>query len=324
MDKIEKIISILEKESLTNEEEHYLKDSLESDGDLKRLSEVFMSLKSGLENSVHLDDDLLTSYLLQQKGNEPDDKLVYYLQHKIEDHLNRCSICRDEYKFLDANYSETEEYISSTLNDASGNNNELTKIYPSTFFQNFNTYKYAFASVMAIFILYVGLFSISSIITPDYKKDLFTERNSDFYKTRGRTSLQFQKALDAIQNNNFSEAANYLSKDIKDHANESSIFYSHYILGLSYLKSAESNFLGMFSDFDKEKVKIATENLMISIEKNISGNYDNLKLDAHYYLARSYLLLSDPDQATEHLTIVINQKGKFYIEAKSTLEYINK
>ena len=72
----------------------------------------------------------------------------------------------------------------------------------------------------------------------------------------------------------------------------------------------------MFPSYDADKLNYSIENLNTSIEKNSSGNYNNLKLDAHYYLGRSYLLLENYDKAKEELNIVITLKGKFYNEAK--------
>jgi hypothetical protein len=323
MEKIEKIISLLEKEILTKEEEQYLVSIKDTDDDAKRLIKVFNSLKAELQNFVHIEEELLYSYLLLKNGNEPEDKLVYALQSKIEDHLINCSICNDKYGFLETIYSETADHLANTINDNKTVGHSSDEIYPSTFLQKFSTYKYAFVSIASVLILYIGLNIVSSISTPDFKKDLFTEQDNEFYKTRGRTSLLFQKALDAIENSNYSDAVNYLNEDISEHDKESSIFYSHYILGLTYLKSSESNFLGMFNNFDVKKVELAIESFNSSIKKNISGNYDNLNLDAHYYLGRSYLLLAAPGSAKEHLNIVINQKGKFYNEATTALTNIN-
>jgi tetratricopeptide (TPR) repeat protein len=168
------------------------------------------------------------------------------------------------------------------------------------------------------------MFTVSSITTPDYKKDLFSAQNEDFYLTRGRTSISFQKGLDALDKGNYSDAINYLNLDIEKHTNESSIFYSNYILGSTYLKAAESNFLGMFISFDEKNVQLAIENLKTSIKKNTSGSYENLNLDANYYIGRAYLLLDDFDSAKKHLKIVVNKKGRFYNEAGTMIEAMEK
>ena len=51
---------------------------------------------------------------------------------------------------------------------------------------------------------------------------------------------------------------------------------------MTYLKAAESNFLGLFTSYDKENVNLAIANLKESIDKNNSGDYESLKLDSYY------------------------------------------
>ena len=321
MEQYEKIIELIEKVNLSPEEEKYLNDSIESDKDIKRLTEVHMNLKSGLNDSIHFDLDLLTSYILYEKGNVPDDKIVPLIADKIKLHLDNCLKCREEYEILEADYTDVKEYLKNTFDD---DNKENHKLIPSFLSQNITKYRFAFTTAITLVFLYVGMFAVSAIITPDYKKNFFTEKNEDFYLTRGRTSISFQKGLDAIDKGNYSDAINYLNLDIEKHNNESSIFYSNYILGNTYLKAAESDFLGMFISFDEDKVQHAIENLKTSIEKNTSGSYENLNLDANYYIGRAYLLLNDTDSAKKHLEIVLNKKGRFYNEAETLIEAMEK
>jgi len=321
MEQYEKIIKLIEKVNLSPEEEKYLNDSIQSDKDIKRLTEVYKNLKTGLADSTHFDLDMLTSYILYEKGNVPDDKIVPLIADKIKLHLDNCLKCREEYEMLEADYSDVKEYLKNTFVD---DNKGKHKLLPSLLSQNITKYRYAFTSVITLVFLYIGMFTVSSIITPDYKKNFFSGQNEDFYLTRGRTSISFQKGLDAIDKGNYSNAINYLSLDIEKHNNESSIFYSNYILGNTYLKAAQSDFLGMFISFDKDKVRLAIKNLKASIEKNTSGSYENLNLDANYYIGRAYMLLDDINSARKHLEIVVNKKGRFYNEAETMIEEIEK
>jgi tetratricopeptide (TPR) repeat protein len=157
--------------------------------------------------------------------------------------------------------------------------------------------------------------------TPEYIKN-FNTNKEDFYITRGRTSMAFQKGLDAIENKNWDEAIKSLNEDIASNSGESSIFYSHYVLGLTYLRSADSDFLGLFKSFDEEKVKSAVYNLEKTIELNTSGNFYNINLDANYYLGRAYLLLEDYAEAKTHLQYVVNEKGGLYKDAEELLNSI--
>jgi len=304
MEQYEKIIELIKKVNLSPEEQKCLDDSIESDKDLKRLIEVYKNLNCGLEDTIHSDLDMLSSYILYEKGNEPDDKLVPLIADKIKLHLDKCLICRKEYEVLEADYSDVKEYLKNT--------------------QNIAKYRYAFTTVITLIVLYAGMFTVSSFKTPDYKENVFSAQDEDFYLTRGRTSISFQKGLDALDKGNYSDAINYLNLDIEKHNNESSIFYSNYILGSTYLKAAKSDFLGMFISFDEDKVQLAIENLKTSIKKNTSGSYENLNLDANYYIGRAYLLLDDFDSAKKHLEIVVNKKGRFYNEAETMIEAMEK
>jgi hypothetical protein len=52
--------------------------------------------------------------------------------------------------------------------------------------------------------------------------------------------------------------------------------------------------------------------------------YENLNLDANYYLGRAYLLLDDFVNAKKHLKIVVNMKGSFYNVATSMIELMER
>ena len=321
MEQYEKIIKLIEKVNLSPEEEKYLNDSIEADKDIKRLIEVYKNLKTGLADSIHFDLDTLTSYILFEKGNVPDDKIVPLIADKIKLHLDICLKCREEYEMLEGDYFDVKEFLKNTF---AVDNKEQHKVMPSFISQKITQYRYAFTTVITLIVLYIGMFTVSSITTPDYRKNFFSAQNEDFYLTRGRTSISFQKGLDALGKGNYSDAINYLNLDIEKHSNESSIFYTNYILGSTYLKAAESDFLGMFISFDEDKLQLAIENLKISIEKNSSGSYENLNLDANYYIGRAYLLLDDFDSAKKHLEIVVNKKGGFYNEAETIIESMEK
>ncbi|MCK7526438.1 MAG: hypothetical protein MZV64_56980 [Ignavibacteriales bacterium] len=68
--------------------------------------------------------------------------------------------------------------------------------------------------------------------------------DEDFYTTRGRTSELFQRGLDAIDRKDYDSAIQYLNDDVNKNQNDESIFYTHFILGITYVNKAESDFLG--------------------------------------------------------------------------------
>ena len=106
---------------------------------------------------------------------------------------------------------------------------------------------------------------------------------------------------------------------IKNQKDES-IFYTHFVLGITYVNKAESDFLGLFKSFNKEDVAKGIENFEKSIELNKSGKFDNLKLDANYYIGKSYLMIDDKSSARKHLQSVVDGKGSYYKKAEELLK----
>ena len=130
-----------------------------------------------------------------------------------------------------------------------------------------------------------------------------------FIKPEEERPPLFQQGLDAIDSKEYDSAIEFLSQDIIDHKSERSIFYSHYILGITYLKASEKDFIGLFRSYDKNNVNLAIANLKESIDKNNSGDYESLKLDSYYYLGRAYLLIDSTDAAAANFRKVIDGKG---------------
>lgn len=318
MEKHVKIIELLEKGSLSAEEQKYIDEIIGADSDAARLVKVYYNLKEELPQKFHPDSEMIGNFILFENGEEPEDKLVLLLADKIKDHLKNCLQCRDEYSLLKEEYTEAENFISQNILKEERAEKKST-ILPSFIQNQFSNLRYAVTALVIIGVAYFGLLTVSSLTTPQYKQNIFSSNEDAKFITRGRTSLPFQKGLDAAEKGNYDEALKYFEEDIKEHSAESSIFYSYFITGLTYLKSAEKDFLGMFPSYDAEKLNLAIKYLISSIEKNDSGNYDNLKLDAHYYLGRAYLLLENFEKAKEELNIVISSKGKFYNEAKEII-----
>jgi hypothetical protein len=319
MEKLDKILQLLEMKSLSEEDQKLLKQFADSDEEIKSFIGSYKTLSNSLSASGHVPTDLIASYVLFEKGDDPENKVAAVLSQKIKSHLAECSTCKEEYKMLLSEFSNISEHVDKALHPEQISKVEVKSILPLAIFKRSTTFRYAFATLSVLIIAYVGLFFISSGLTPDYKKNIFASEWEDTYKTRGRTSPLFQKGLDAIDNKEFIRAIEFLSQDIIDHQNESSIFYSHYILGITYLKASEKDFIGLFKEYDKENVNLAIVNIKESIDKNDSGDYESLKLDSYYYLGRAYLLVDSTDAATANFRKVINGKGRFSKEASELI-----
>ena len=125
--------------------------------------------------------------------------------------------------------------------------------------------------------------------------------------------------MDAIDRNDYENAIKFLNDDINNNKSDESIFYTHFILGITYVKKAEKDFLGLFKSFNKEDVAKGINNFERSITLNNSGNFDNLKFDAHYFIAKSYLMIDDKTSAREHLQLVVDGRGSYFKKAEKLL-----
>jgi len=324
MEKFDKILELLERKTLTEAEKKLLGEFSDSDEEIKSFINIYKKLNSSLTASGHIPTDLLASYLLFEMGDELDNKLILLIRNKIKSHLAECSDCLNEYNNLVTEYSEIQEHVDKSINRDSKVTVKESDFILSLLLKRTTALKYAFATLAVFVVAYFGLFIVSTSVTPDYKKNIFSDEQEDFYKTRGRTSALFQQGLNAIEKGDYLKAIDYLSEDIREHQNEKSIFYTHYIIGITYLKASESAFIGLFKSYDKEKVKLAIANLKESIDKNNSGDYESLKLDSYYYMGRAYLLNDEQDSAIPNFQKVIDGKGRYSKEAAQLITNLEK
>jgi len=324
MEKFEKILELLDKKTISDSEKKILEEFSDSDEEIKSFISIYNGLRSSLTVTGHLPTDLLASYVMFEIGNEPDDNIIPVLREKIKSHLAECSICKNEYDELVSEYSEVREHVNKSVVRKSQSSFREKNLFIPSFLKPSTSFRYAFATLAVFIVAYFGLFIVSTSITPDYKKNIFANEQEDFYKTRGRTSPLFQQGLNAIEKGDYSKAIEFLSEDIEEHQNEKSIFYTHYIIGITYLKAAESGFIGLFKSYNKNQVNLAIANLKESIDKNNSGDYESLKLDAYYYMGRAYLLNDERDSAISNFQKVIDGKGKYSKEAAQLIVNLEK
>ena len=321
MEKFDKILELLEKTSISTEEQEYIENARKSDNEIEKLIRVFNSLKNNLPKLIHLDVETIASYILYENGDEPEIKSINLLADKIKEHLSKCKLCKLDYDNLRQEYFITNEFVKTSINDRKHLDKIQTPIWG--IFKAGNVFKYSFAAIVVLVMLYTGLYFYSNSTIKLYEKDLFNSTTEEVYSTRGRTTLIFQKGLDAVEHGDYEAAVNFFKEDINENKNDQSIFYTYYVLGITQLHTSEESFIGLFRNYDLEKVNSAIASLKRAIELNTSGNYENINLDAQYYLGRAYLLKGNINKAEENLKIVIGRKGRFYHEAKELIETIS-
>lgn len=321
MNELDKILELLEKDGLSPDEQKVLDELLSAVPDSGKIVKTFNSLKNSFDKDSHPDEVLIGEYVLYKNDMLDDKRTMFLLENKIDDHLRICDECKNVFTDLNSEYADVDSFLADSIRETKPNE-EIQNI-SAGFFRKFTAGRFAYASIAAIVIIYLGMFAASSVFVPDYKKHAISEDERGFYNTRGRTSELFQRGLNAIDKKEYNSAILLLEEDINSNINKSSIFYSHFILGVTYIQSSESSFLGTFKSFDKEKIENGITNLKKAIELNLSGKYENLNLDAHYFAGKAYMLIDEKDSAAEHLKIVVSNKGSYYKKAQELLDKIN-
>jgi tetratricopeptide (TPR) repeat protein len=320
MSKSEKILELLTKDNPTNEEKKYLLESFDKEPELKKYESIF-NLLNDMKNSFHLDSDLISEYVLY-KNNLPleDDSILKFIP-RIEKHIAKCSQCQEEYKLFNEEYNEIDNYLNENIGKNVEDKTSISENNSAKIFSLFtNRYIYTAAAVIALFTF--SVFTTSSFISPSYKN--INELNSlNYSTTRGRVTPDFHSGLIALSNEKYNEAIAKLEQDIKNNADDKTIIYTNYMLGLVYLQKSESDFLGMFRTFDAEDIHNSIANFKEAISKNNSESFFNITLNSYFYIGKGYLLLDDFENAKVYLQNVVDNKGSYTKEAKEIIEIIN-
>ena len=317
MNKQDKISDLLQKKNLSDEELALLNSLIENDPESKEFYDAYSKIDSALK-SPHISYNDLRDYILYKNNMCPEDQDVVKRIPDIESHMKKCERCANEFKNLGEEYSELEFFLSEKL--AEGKTDEAGKansIYTSG--ETRRTPLYLFTSLIAMTFIILSLLVVSDIVTPDNYELARLEDKSEFYVTRGRATDEFQESLKALEEEDYGKAISCLQEDIDKNPGDQTIFYSHYILGLSYLENAEKSFAGLFESFNENDVRAGLENLKLCTEKNSSGRFPDITYNAYFYYAKGSLMLNDVESAKKYLRMVVSEKGSKMSEAQELL-----
>jgi TolA-binding protein len=317
MNNTEKILELLEKKNLSEQERFQLTSLIESDPEAKKIYQTYMKLGLLLK-SRHISLDELRDYILYKNNIDPENMDIIKRIPELELHLENCEKCTNEFKSLNEEYSELEFFLTDKLaaQPAKGIEEGPVSIAQSRFKR---TPVYAFVSVITIGFVYLSLLLVSNITTPDSYQLASVSDKSEYYVTRGRATDEFQESLKALEENNFDKAIEFLQSDINKNPEDKTIFYSHYILGLSYLEKADKSFIGLFRSFNKDDAENGLKNLQFCIEKNTSGKFPDITYNAYFYSAKANMMLGDNESAKKYLKLVVEEKGSKMSEAQNIL-----
>lgn len=320
MDKYLEIINILEKEEITEQEDEFLQKLASKDIDIKYFIDIYIKLEEVLKSSSHLDIEILSEFILYYDGDMEAATYIPYITDMIEDHLTACTKCNLEYINLNKEFDQLEDYLSKSITVTDDYEYEKE---PSIFSRlKYTNFRAAISAVILLLVTYVGMMLTSNYTTLPYKENIFKfKENYDVFVEERPVEL-FWKSLNALDRNEYETSIGYLTEDIIKHPKDSTIFYSHYLLGIAYLKSSENNILGTFTSYDHIRVSQGIENLLLAVNQNSHGQNKQLNIDAHYCIAKGYLAIDEVDLAIEHLEIVINEGGKYYSDSIRILKAI--
>lgn len=316
----DKILELLEKKSLTDKDKRELESLVGGDSDLEKLVSAYRQLSDVVSNSSHLSEEEISEYILYKNGMNNGNKSIINRAPFIESHLRKCPVCSEIFKDLNEEYADVESFLSETISENKPEYSDKAVAASRAISKRYRTPRYAFASVVTIGLVYLVLYLISSITTPVYYNDASMKEATDFSVNRGRATEDFQNSLKALEKHYYNDAIEYLQKDIQQNSDDETIFYSYYIMGLTYLETAGQSVLGLFPHYNKDRAAKGSEYLKESILKNSSGKFTNIRLNAYFYLAKASLMLDDKKSAAEYLSKVIDEKGSKMDDAKKLLD----
>jgi len=319
--KEEEIIELLTKQNLSESERKQLLEELHNNPNLNDMESIIRAL-TDLAKDEHIDTEILSEYVLYLNGDRSDESKLITLVPRIEKHLQSCSKCREEFEFLSSELNEVDNFLSENLRVEKKTEPVKTKA-PNIFrlFENFNA-KYSYAVAASIMIGFLSLFAVSEFSTPDYVKLSSQHSYDDFSSTRGRTSAPFMNAVTALENRNYDSAISELEKDIENNSDDLTTFYSYYVLGITHLTKAHSDFVGLFDSYDKKELSEAINNFNKVLELNNTGLFNNVNSNTYFFLGKSYLLDEKFDSAEKYLTKAIDNESEYSQEAKELLSSI--
>lgn len=297
--------SLLDKNTLTEEDRAEIDKLIQNDPQAEEFYGRYMKLRGAVLSSSHLSVDEIGEYVLV-KSNNPSGRLTGEKINRVEEHLKSCEKCGKIFLELSGEYSDVDDFLGSKYGvpemqeENTGGRNILSV----------NKYlRYSFVSAIGLAAVYLLLFITSAVITPGTTKLAEVEDSGVNYVTRGRGTDDFQKGLMALDNSEFGLASEYFKSDIKMDKDRETIFYTHYILGLTYLEQSRHSFLGMFTTYDTSTVNLAVKNFKNCIAENTSGNFPDISANSYFYLGKAELMLGNKTSAKEYFNKVIELKG---------------
>lgn len=318
----QEIIELLTRTPLDVSDQSRIQEILTVDSELKKYENLIKLLKI-FDESGHIHLENLSEYILYEAEQGKDFNKNLYPYAIMESHIAECQQCLEEYELLKSELIDIESFMNEKIIP-----DRLTRV-PGDGKNKFWDFifsplpKYSFGTVIGGCAVYLILFLISNLSTPEHLRFDAEKHSNGISITRGRTSVEFHYAMTAFSEKDYRTSIKYLEDDINNNPYDPTLFYSYYIKGLVHLHNAEDDYLGLFPSFSPHHLRESISCFDKSIILNSSGKFDNISLDAHYFLAKAYLILDEFEEAKKHLKIVVEENGEFSSEASAILMELN-
>ncbi|HKI79508.1 MAG TPA: hypothetical protein VKA26_13280 [Ignavibacteriaceae bacterium] len=311
---ISKIESLLAKDKLSAEDNELIKKIVSNDAEAKDFYEKYLRIGDFVKNSSHLSEEEIGNYLLFKGKNSGQIKLNGAEVNKIEKHIKECDKCSKIYLELDEELKDISTFVTEKFEGSDSSLSNQIQLPTRN-----KLIRYYLVPIISIAVIYAILFVTSIFVTPKTTKLAGIDENTVNYVTRGRASNEFQKGLAALDSKDYPDAVNYFISDAENNPDDETIFYSHYVLGLTYLEMSERDFVGLFPSFDKGNVTSAIESFNKCINKNNSGSYPDITASSFFFIGEAELMLGNNKAAIENFRKVIDLKGSKIDKAKKLL-----
>ena len=306
---------------------------------LEEFQMIISSLKRSQASHV-MDDTLLLRYSIQISApKEPDydgRKLTRSEVSKIRKHLAECSECMQkvdqycqEYQGIEG-YLEKTEFSTLSLGPQSSWSlvsektihflKSVTSTAKSRIFVPIPKFYPIAAGAMAVILLIILVGPFFRGSGKPYLELASLDQEKISLLTRSSMSLSLSAGFSAFRERDYKKAIQNLELFIKNNSTDPSIFYVHYLLGISYLLEAKSDLFGYFEKVDTKLVDKGIQNLQRA--ETLTTNI-GIKEACYWYLGKAYLMKSDGEKAKEVFEKVLNMQGRRYQEAKQTIREID-
>jgi tetratricopeptide (TPR) repeat protein len=315
------IYQLLEKENLSEAEILQMNEILERDKELNSFVEFYRRAKRAVEINSHIPIEILADYVFYKSTLENGSNLNLILTQKIEQHLRTCTVCMEDFKMLNEEYSTVDNFVNETIVQRESKEQDIVPGRFNQIFQNKAVFNFVSAFAVLI-IIYAGSVFITNYSVPEYNKRI-TELSSELsYNSRGRSSEEFLIGVAEIDKENYEEAIDLLNEDLIKNKDSKTIFYTHFILGQVHLKNTQKYLLGINLGIDKEAAEKSVIQFKKCIDANTNEQFASINYDSHYFMGRGFLLLGQKDSATAQFNSVIENRGKYSTEAEKLIREV--